>query len=453
MVIYEMYFYRRDKQSASSSGYLAYKSNEPENYPIFNLKYSIEVNKAGSCSFTVGVTHPHYDKVEEMNTFVSIVVKYIKNGVEKHKYCPFVGRVLEISEDNYGNKEVTCEGALSTLNDSFERVNSVIGAIYDSAIYAREAIDNIMYEHSEFHRIGYADYAGIWNSSYSTQEGDRIFNIIDNSSNNPEGIKHPPDYGPLISYTSTESDELRDDNSIKSLYDMLFSTVLKKAGGFILTVNEQISLNRVTCYWTYYQSGRYNDYYSNYRGIINYPNESESSIPFDRTAYIPHFTKGYNIVNVSKESSLKTKFNMIIPVGKDNLRISEGHPSYQVIDVGNDSPYEDFIPIVINFPDIDNAETLRSYAQTWADKHSRDSSIPKKFTITGPEPCGVGCGEYLIMLMRDVIIREDPSEELINSLMLPCLSMEIDVQNPQNNVYVIGPFIDDTYIETTISTK
>ena len=460
MVMYEMHLFVNE----NNNHFLVYKSNEPDNYPIYNLKYQVEVNKTGSCSFVISVAHPQYSKVQEMNTFITIVVKYIKDGVVKHTYCPFIGRVLEIKEDQEGNKEVTCEGVLSTLNDTFARTRNIIGAYYppNKVVYEWDAMVEIFRTHNADHDYVYrADYSGL--DSSRTQVLDELGPFLRaNVHSNMENISHSFTGGTVISDGSNDDDSYKNDTSMKSLYDMLFSDVLKKAGGFILPIydpyNGGSSVGKARVFWTYYNPNRTSGYYANYVGLVNYPNENEWDIPFDRTGYIPHFTKGYNVLNLSKESSLKTKFNKIIPVGKDNVTLignSEAiaSTSLYAINVSNDSPYEDQIPIVINFSDIDNETDLRSAAEAWANVHNRDASIPQKYTITGPEPCGVGCGEMLIMLMRDVVIREDDSEYLINCPMLPCLSMDIDVQNPQNNTYVIGPFIDDTYAETTISSK
>lgn len=460
MVTYELYFYRHAPRSSSTIIHLAYKSDDPDEYPIYNLKYNIEINKAGSCTFTVGVSHPYYDDVEEMNMFVSVIVKYIKNGEIIHKYCPFVGRVIEISEDQTGNREVTCEGALATLNDTFERVGGWTGIIganeYDTVIDTLHAIRQIFSAHSTWHYVGWGDYPGIRNNNWNP-ENPGVFNEVGKYTN-IENVTYSPDDGINISKYNNDSDSYKDDLSYRSLYDILFNDVIKKSGGFLLPIYDPFTSNNgvtdALCHWTYIGSYRTIGYYSNYSTLVNYPNENLDNLDqFSRRYWLPNFTKFNNIINLSKESSLKTKFNTIIPVGKDNIGIdgyAASSPTYRIISL-DDSPYEDFLPITLSFPDISNADDLRTAAQQWADTHSRDSSIPKKYTITGPEPCGVGCGEVLIMLMRDVIIREDPEEDLQDSLILPCLSMEIDVQNPQNNVYVIGPFIDDTYTETTIS--
>lgn len=469
MITYELWIYNQGKNPA-----LAYKSDEPDDYPIFGLKYKIEVNKTGSASFTIGVTHPLYDDISEMNTFFSIVVRYIKNGNVEHIYCPLAGRVLEISEDAIGNREVTCEGALGTLNDTFDRTHDVIEFVYSyyrdnpsdnyEDVYTNTAIRQIFQTHGSMHSSS-NQYAGIdyWKTSgYRSEDYEyRIFRRAVDFPINIENITSAPDYGTCIKDV-IEGEDDNNDYSAKSMYELLFNNVLKKSGGFILPVydpfiphvtsvgqystEDTTTVRRVTCLWTYkhYKMEDYSG--TNLSGLVNYPNEIDGQLDFDRTSWLPHFTKGYNVVNLSKETVIKTKFNAVFPVGK-NGPVNGGMVTTST------TPYTDILPIVVTFSDLEYGSDLRDRAQEWLKTHSRDSSLPKKYTITGPEPCGVGCGNKLIMLMRDVIIREDPSENLINSLVLPCLSMEIDVQNPQNNVYVISPFVDDNYMETTISSK
>ena len=451
MIAYELYFYNRSGGGVR----LAYKSNEPDDYPIFSLKYKIEVNKTGSCTFVVSTAHPLYDSVSEMNTYVYVVVRYIKNGVVQHKYCPFVGRVIEVNEDEMDNKECTCEGRYGTLNDTFLRVRTVIGNVnqFRTKRYVSDVLSNAFAHHYTYHTEDYG---------VSTILGN-IFSPVTDRLNNVENVTYEPNSGPLICNYDNEDDIYKDDSSVKSLFEMVFNIALKKGGGFFLPVYDPFDGNSISlpkCLWTY-NSYKLEDYGgSNLHTLINYPNESYPDIedPFLRWTWLPNFTRGQNIVTMSKESSIKTKFNTVIPIGKDNLLITgntDDNPYPGLISVSSyvDSPYYPKLPIVVNFEDVSYSEDLRNSGIDWINVHIRDADLPPKYTITGPEPCGVGCGDKLIMLMRDVIVREDPSEELVNSTMLPCLSMEIDVENPQSNVYVIGPFIDDDYSETNISSK
>lgn len=435
------------------------------------------MNKIGSSTFTVGVTHSLHDSFSEMNTFISILVYYIDNGVVKHAYCPFAGRIIETTEDQIGNIEVTCEGVYGILNDFINKSGSIIGKNYSSdredwVTYTDEAIHHIFEEMSWFTSIStqgfndfdYSFYPGIYHDdSYD------FFQTV-SSSYNIDNIHITPDSGYLVIYDKhvDSDDPIYSDKSYKTFYEMLFGIVLKKSGGFLVPVFDPFvngssngvaprsnTINKVKCYWTYI-SYHLQNYIGNYSGMVPYPNETYGMIDFYRSGWLPHFTKGYNIVSITKESSIKNKINAVIPLGKDDINLT-GYPYFaspkEYIIKSTSSNYKALLPIIVKFEEVTDTEVLRSRGNEWLNAHIRDVYLPQKYTITGPEPCGVGCGSKLIMLMRDVIIRENPSEDLINSLVLPCLSMEIDVQNPQNNVYVIGPFIDDNYTETTISSR
>lgn len=72
--------------------------------------YKSEIGKTASISFTILPNHPRYQYIEKIKT----KIKAVKNG-----NIIFRGRVLDISSDIYDFKQVTCEDALSFLNDSY----------------------------------------------------------------------------------------------------------------------------------------------------------------------------------------------------------------------------------------------------------------------------------------------------------------------------------------------
>lgn len=77
--------------------------------PIYGKKSTLELNQPGSFEFTLVIGHPAYQNLKE---FVSYV-KVVQDGEEL-----FYGRVLSIQPSPMEGQEiVTCEGALSFLND------------------------------------------------------------------------------------------------------------------------------------------------------------------------------------------------------------------------------------------------------------------------------------------------------------------------------------------------
>lgn len=79
--------------------------------PILGPKQTEELNQPGSLTFSLLYPHEAYGLLEGMKTYISSE----KEGTEI-----FYGRVLDVEPDELtGQETVTCEGALSFLNDGF----------------------------------------------------------------------------------------------------------------------------------------------------------------------------------------------------------------------------------------------------------------------------------------------------------------------------------------------
>ena len=77
--------------------------------PIYGKKSTLELNQPGSFEFTLVIGHPAYQNLKEFVTYVKVV----QDGEEL-----FYGRVLSVQPSPMEGQEiVTCEGALSFLND------------------------------------------------------------------------------------------------------------------------------------------------------------------------------------------------------------------------------------------------------------------------------------------------------------------------------------------------
>lgn len=83
-----------------------------EDYAILDGSVNLEVNTAGSCSFTLDQTHPFYSRILKMKT----IIKVYKKG-----NLIFRGRVVSDDVNFVKQKTLTCEGELSFFNDSIQR--------------------------------------------------------------------------------------------------------------------------------------------------------------------------------------------------------------------------------------------------------------------------------------------------------------------------------------------
>lgn len=78
---------------------------------VIDPKLTIEANSAGSFELALPITNKLYNKIEKMQTIIS---------VEQNTHIIWTGRVLSEKIDFYKKKTLTCEGALTFLNDSIQ---------------------------------------------------------------------------------------------------------------------------------------------------------------------------------------------------------------------------------------------------------------------------------------------------------------------------------------------
>lgn len=89
---------------------------------LINPKLSLSLNKTGTLTFSVPVTHPYYDKIGKMQCEISVYKNY---------KLIYTGRPLTSEDDFYKTSSVTCEGILAYLIDSIQRPYSFTGNIKD----------------------------------------------------------------------------------------------------------------------------------------------------------------------------------------------------------------------------------------------------------------------------------------------------------------------------------
>ena len=102
--------YRIEMVMADRYGVIYHQNGSDAALPCYGPKLSLEVNQAGSLSFTVLKTHPLIDEMWPLSGYVRV----IENGDEL-----FYGRILQRTENRItGSVEIQCEGSLAFLLDS-----------------------------------------------------------------------------------------------------------------------------------------------------------------------------------------------------------------------------------------------------------------------------------------------------------------------------------------------
>lgn len=105
--MYKVTLYERIKYP--NEGQVLLDTSSGDNLGVTEAKLEVTLNEAGSFTFSIVPTHPLYDYIEPLYTFVKVE----EDGTEI-----FYGRVLmEKTNRITGIKQVTCEGALAFLLD------------------------------------------------------------------------------------------------------------------------------------------------------------------------------------------------------------------------------------------------------------------------------------------------------------------------------------------------
>ena len=104
-----------------SDGYIVYHPMLPESI-IISGKLDLEVNKAGTLTFTIPESNPHYGMIELMK---SIVELYDDDRLI------FRGRPYAPSRNLYKDTEIVCEGELAFFNDTYQEPFEYYGTVND----------------------------------------------------------------------------------------------------------------------------------------------------------------------------------------------------------------------------------------------------------------------------------------------------------------------------------
>ena len=100
---------------------ISYTLVEPyEDIKISSVVLKESVGKSGTLTFNIDITHEAYSAMQVYKTYVYVY----RNSVEIWR-----GRIIDISEDFYKTRSVTCEGALGFLNDSILPVYGYTGTV------------------------------------------------------------------------------------------------------------------------------------------------------------------------------------------------------------------------------------------------------------------------------------------------------------------------------------
>lgn len=453
---------------------LFFNSYNMTNYPIFDATVEKEANKSESFHFVMGAQHPFVDRVREYRNWV-LVVQYA--GVLENdgtwtaiaEDVLFYGRIISVETDLYGNKEVECEGALGFLNDALVRIKDIYGTIYTSfsVIYAIVGQQN-----------AYVTDSNAPESSPSASSSTNYYNMV-NSKFKKYDIAQDPFSGEWevdeVSVYEGSVLDFADDVSVLTLLDLLNSYVIEVVGGGFyfrykasgslaspIDISGQSKITEVKIGIAYKQESATFGIGTGSGGIVYYdkpiPGHAGHTTP-EPDEY-PMFVLGENIGELSKEPALETIYTGVFPVGKNGLLLTDptsgGGTVYSSNYVWKNASARKYgrIALTLDCSNITTRTALYTLAEKWINTHSSDGLVNEyKYTVTGPEPVVMGYGNFFIRPLFGVMYTEDSSIPQDQCKVYPCLSMKVDLFNPQNNQYTFGPFVSENYSDTKLTTK
>jgi len=421
---------------------------------ILSANFKLEINKTSTFEFSMVMSHPLINEIKIMRTAVIVEMLYVDSNNEiKDDYYPFVGRVVSIDQDMYGNRSFNCEGGSTFEKDQifyqrFEFIDSHLMHISDVFLECR----NATYNQQNFVTEAELSY-------HITLDNDN------NGSNIPwELIEISNRYnGNYDEDDESTSDSSKFECSLELLSDAYQNYIIGPYGGVIYYyyTNPEYdettktyptsSINRVCINCAYYASLTLGFDYNN--SINESPSEpSNGLIEVIYGSTIPSFGLNDNIMDI-KPNNIKTGiWTGILPIGKDLMTLS-----YKDNRVTEDSVIWNYdlvekygkIPKMVNFSQIDNRETLRALAENYLRRFTHnDYFSAQTYEISGIEPCEVFEDTNNLIKLGFPVVIQVSQDDLIA---FPCLSIEQNLFDIQQSRYVIGPYVPDMIINEDFS--
>lgn len=359
---------------------LVYSTDAPYNDGIIAPKLKLEVNTAGSLEFTILPTHPLYNSFSKL---VSILRVFQESDLI------FRGRVLSITTDFYNQRKIVCEGELAFLLDSVMK-----------PIKGEKTIKSVFSEIITNHNAQMGD--NTW-KTFSVGE------ITVPNATKQENFE-------ITSYKDTSS--------------VLFTDLLEEYGGVVSTRHGIQGYSPT---------------------VIDYLEDpSQSSQNYDDyKSNDPDIAFGLNLLDLELSPPVDEIFTVLYPIGDkkedsdEAIDISgvnpDNDPSHNKLYLYNDQMIAKYGKIYRceQWSEIKDPSKLYEKASSWMNKHCKE--YPDDMTIKAIDLHYLDPNNHPYMKLLDKV--RCYSEPHGIDIVLVCLSIELDIQNPESSSYKIGSFI------------
>lgn len=456
-----------------------------ESLRLSDPKLHLEVNSAGTLEFSITPDNVGYDKLVPMKTQFIVMRSDSpeKNGTRQRNEIIWFGRALTIDTDIYKVKSIHCEGGLSYLNDVVYRDNSE-GTFWNATqpvgvmLYStwNDIQDNVRHKLRSYDVSGYV-YAHTTEGSFELPKAPLripgvVFEANDQYKTKYWGLE------PIISNDQETQNFFFERASLSQ-------TNYASTGG-ILNPDDMTALDLVTglldatggYYWVSLVETDAPNGLDRIYGMqlhlartLKEPNENYQSQTIRFGENLTDYTENedgssfwtavhpYGTFEGKDRSSTLTKNQLgskgTTPIKKLNWHVesvADNYPSIIIVDdlakeygvivkdldVGTLSMSEQLIGMSINAIDSLNIVERKSGSNSW-------TSALRDVTITGVDMTFMGADYNMIDLMDSVHIISEPHGV---DTYLNVTSIDVDLQRPENSVYVLNGTLERNMAES-----
>lgn len=472
MIKFEVYYDYEDPAN------LLYDSSSATNNGFMSGEVGIEVGKASEFTFSLSPDHPMKNSLKRYGPAIAVKESYISNGSVQDSIYLFLGRIISIDDDIYGNATYTCEGALNFLNDfRFSDVlsgtsiylNDIDTSTFDTEKFIKRALDRYSQSMCNNENATSANYSQYGDSSINS----RAFQFGEINGIGPAGF-------PCV------VNRFKDTTGGVSAYEMLMDNAAKDCGGFFYLEHNKYPSSAASYLRNHYYTVVSFNCTSDYE-FLGFPYDEDDpmgslmDMHYKVMENYPTFTFGDNLLSYDRESSYDEVFSGVMPISSDGVTLSYNDSSrstkgYNTSDyIWNADAISEYGRIVkklefdltakatIEGDEYEESEeyvpdstlqSMRTNSEHWLASHVRlDIS---KYIIRGLEPIEYSDADgverlrskYLIRPMHGVIL-DDPYRDVY--FWGPCLSMKINLFEPDKNEYTIGLYLPEKFTTDRIS--
>lgn len=369
-----------------------------------NLK--LELSKAGTLEFTILPTHPMYDSFHKMKTYIRVM---------QDDYELFRGRVLEIEDTTYMERHIQCEGDLSYLIDSLQPPQQTIDADTTSTTTKSNATYRAQYGNhvaAKSSTIQTLDLGDVTNSRGQLAAQFSKYILQHNSQMEAEkqftvGDVTMTDVG-TVSFTS---------NSYRDTKSAVDSDLVKQYGGYLQT--------------------RKNANGPTYIDWLKQPGVASTQ----------RIVLGVNLIDLQQKHEGDELFTIFVPIGDSDLTIaSVNNGNIGIEDAAGIAEYGKIYKTQ-SYSGITDAAELKKLGEDYMTANCKPDKL--SLTIKAVDMNLLDGEVDAIRVGSTVTVVSDPHDI---SVALTCISIEYDIQNPENNSYEIGD-PTETLSQKTQSTK